>query len=285
MTRPRSLAKKLVMVGTVGLAMAVFIASPAYADTSQSTASALQISLFGGGLASSGTTTASNDGTTETLTGTQFPTLAVLGGQTVLTAGVLGQVSRAFNDGTSAACAGVLGPNGVITVGPTLNCLVTPDPVVLTLGVVGIATISLQADAIYSNCSATSAPATATGSSTLVNARIVSTVLGIDTPLLSLAASPAPNTGINLPGILSLVLNGQVTGAGTISVNALQLTVLGGSLAGVSIGSVTCGPNAVAPPVPAIPLAGAPIAFGIAAFAVIAGGIVWRRRRLAAVRV
>jgi hypothetical protein len=64
------------------------------------------VTLVGGGLASSGSTTASNDGTTETLTGTQLPSLAVLGAQSVINAGVLGQISRAFNDGTSARWSG-----------------------------------------------------------------------------------------------------------------------------------------------------------------------------------
>lgn len=266
--------------------MVVLAASPAMADTSQSSASALQISLFGGGLASSGTASATNDGTTESISGNQNPPLAVLGGQTVITAGVLGQNVRAFNDGTSAACAGVLGTGGSITIGPGGSCLVTPGAgVTLTLGTSGLASISLVADAIYSSCQATSSPS-ATGTASLVNARIVSTILGVDTTLLALPVNPAPNTGLSIPGLIDLTLNGQTTsGVGQLTVTALNLTALGGALAGVTIGTSSCGANAVAPPIPVIPLAGAPLALGLGALvAGTTGGFSLYRRRRAAAR-
>ncbi|WP_434740501.1 choice-of-anchor P family protein [Micromonospora sp. SH-82] len=269
-----------------GLAMAVLAASPAMADTSQSTASALQISLLGGGLASSGSASATNDGTTESISGNVNPPLTVLGTQTVITAGVLGQAVRAFNDGTSAACAGVLGAGGSITIGAGGACTATPGAAVnLVLGTNGLATITLVADALYSSCTATSSPS-ATGSASLVNARIVSTVLGIPTTLLSLPANPAPNTGLSIPGLLDLTLNGQTSsGTGQLTVTALNLTALGGSLAGVTVGSAGCGPNAIAPPIPVIPLAGAPIALGLSALAAgTGGGILLHRRRRAAAR-
>ncbi|ASW54794.1 choice-of-anchor P family protein [Plantactinospora sp. KBS50] len=263
-----------------GLTMALVIASPALADTSQASASALQISLVGGGLASSGTATATNDGTTESISGDTNPPLSVLGGQTVITAGVLGQYVRAFNDGTSAACAGVLGSAGTFTIGSGGDCTVTPGAeVTLTLGTNGLATITLVADALYASCTATSSPS-ATGSASLVNARIVSTILGVPTTLLSLPANPAPNTGLSVPGVLSLTLNEQSSSTpGELSVTALDISALGGTLASVEIGAVDCGPNAVAPPVPAIPLAGAPIALGLGAIIAGTGGLVLHRRR------
>ncbi|MFE9188232.1 choice-of-anchor P family protein [Micromonospora sp. NPDC007208] len=286
MPRVRSGLARTAAVLAGGLAMVVLAASPAMADTSQSSASALQISLLGGGIASSGTASASNDGTTESISGNQNPPLAVLGGQTVITAGVLGQSVRAFNDGTSAACAGVLGTGGSITIGPGGSCLVTPGAAVtLTLGTSGLATISLVADAIYSSCTATSSPS-ATGTASLVNARIVSTILGVDTTLLSLPVNPAPNTGLSVPGVIDLTLNGQSSsGVGQLTVTALNLTALGGALAGVTIGTSSCGANAVAPPIPVIPLAGAPLALGIGALvAGTTGGFSLYRRRRAAAR-
>ncbi|MEU1588185.1 choice-of-anchor P family protein [Micromonospora sp. NPDC005710] len=286
MPRVRSGLARTAAVLAGGLAMVVLAASPAMADTSQSSASALQISLLGGGLASSGTASATNDGTTESISGNQNPPLAVLGAQTVITAGVLGQSVRAFNDGTSAACAGVLGTGGSITIGAGGSCLVTPGAgVTLTLGTSGLATISLVADAIYSSCTATSSPS-ATGTASLVNARIVSTVLGIETTLLSLPVNPAPNTGLSIPGLINLTLNGQSSsGVGQLTVTALNLTALGGALAGVTIGTSSCGANAVAPPIPVIPLAGAPLALGIGALvAGTTGGFSLYRRRRAAAR-
>jgi hypothetical protein len=286
MPRVRSGLARTAAVLAGGLAMAVLAASPAMADTSQSSASALQISLLGGGLASSGTASATNDGTTESISGNQNPPLAVLGAQTVITAGVLVQNVRAFNDGTSAACAGVLGVGGAVTIGPGGSCLVTPGAgVSLVLGTSGLASIALVADAITSSCTATSSPS-ATGTTSLVNARITSTLLGVETTLLSLPANPAPNTGLSVPGLLDLTLNGQTSsGTGQLTVTALNLTALGGALAGVTIGTSSCGANAVAPPIPVIPLAGAPIALGIGALvAGTTGGFSLYRRRRAAAR-
>ncbi|MEW2145787.1 choice-of-anchor P family protein [Micromonospora vinacea] len=286
MPRVRSGLARTAAVLAGGLAMVVLAASPAMADTSQSSASALQISLLGGGLASSGTASATNDGTTESISGNQNPPLGVLGAQTVITAGVLSQNVRAFNDGTSAACAGVLGPGGTITIGPGGSCIVTPGTgVTLNLGTSGVATISLVADAIYSSCTATSSPS-ATGTASLLNARIVSTILGVETTLLSLPENPAPNTGLNVPGLINLTLNAQSSsGVGQLTVTALNLTALGGALAGVTIGTSSCGANAVAPPIPVIPLAGAPLALGIGALvAGTTGGFSFYRRRRAAAR-
>jgi len=268
-------------VAAGGLAMALFVASPAMADTSQSSASALQISSTTGPTYSTGSTTASNDGTTETNTGDANPPLSVLGGQTILTAGVLGQTSRAFADGTSGACAGVVGTGGAITVGPDGSCLVTPGAgVTFTLGLAGQATIALETDGVYANCTATSAP-TATGTATLANARITSTLFGVTTTLLSLPVNPAPNTSLEIPGILLLTLNEQSTpSAGAMNVIAANLNEFGGSLPTVAIGTVGCGPNAAAPPVPSIPLKGAPIAIGLGLLIAAGGVIAYRRMRV-----
>jgi hypothetical protein len=208
----------------------------------------LQVALVGGGLASSGSTTASNDGTTETLTGTQFPPVSVLGAQTVMTGGTLAQVSRAFDDGSAGACAGVGGAGATFTVDTSGACTVTPSaPVSLNLGVIGLATLSLRADAISGACTATST--TASGSATLTNASIVSTVLGIDTTLLTLPTTPTANTGLAIPGVLDVTLNEQSSsGPNQISVTALTLTPLAGSLAGVTNGTVTCGGGNPTPP-------------------------------------
>ncbi|MFK3980695.1 choice-of-anchor P family protein [Micromonospora sp. NPDC050397] len=235
---------------------------------------------MGGGIASSGTANATNDGTTESISGNQNPPLGVLGAQTVITAGVLNQYVRAFNDGTSAACAGVLGSGGSITIGPTGNCIVVNgSEVALVLGTNGLATITLRADAIYASCTASSSPS-ATGTASLTNARITSTILGIETTLLNLPANPAPNTGLSIPGILSILLNSQASSEpGQIEVTALEIEALGGLLATVEVGSVACGPNAVAPPIPTIPLAGAPVALGVIAVAATGGFLLHRRQQ------
>jgi hypothetical protein len=278
-TRPKF--SRIATVAAGGVALALFMSSPAMADTSQSSATALQLTLVGGSLANSGTTTASNDGTTETDTGNTGPSLSILGTQPVISAGVLGQVSRAFADGSAAACAGVVGAGGAITVGATGNCLVTNGTTVtLTLGTIAIAgvttAITLTADAIYANCGATSAPS-ATGGATLANAKISGTALGVTTTLLNLTANPGANTTLGITGVLTATLNAQSTPTtGQINVTALQISALGGALASVTIGAVTCGPDAAASPVPSIPLKGLPVALGLGG--VLIGGVLLLRR-------
>jgi hypothetical protein len=194
----------------------------------------------------------------------------------VLTAGALVQDAAANNDGTSAACAGVVGPGGAIQIGPSGSCLVSgtqPSGVILDLGL-GV----LRADSITASCTASSSGG-ATGAATLVNARITDPTGSIT--LLTLPVSPAPDSGLGLPGIVTLTLNQQPpVGPGQITVTSLDLTVLSGVNSGarVSLGTVTCGPNAQTPPIPIISSAGLPFAGG----AVLALGVLlWlvRRRR------
>ncbi|MDG4767031.1 choice-of-anchor P family protein [Solwaraspora sp. WMMD406] len=267
-----------------GLTAVLLIATPAQADTSQVSASALQIGLVGGGVASSGTFTASNtDGGSEVTSGNNAPALTVLGSQNVITAGVLGQYGTAEYLGVSHGCAGVLGAGGTFQFGPGGDCTVTPGAeVTFTLGTSGLASINLRADAIYATCTATSTP-TATGDATLTNARITSTTLGVETTLLDLSLDTSPNTGLTVPGLLSIVVNSQTSsGPGQIDVAALRIEALSGTLASLVIGNVICGPNAIAPPIPVIPVAGAPLAAGVLAAAGLGWYLVRRRRNAAA---
>ncbi|GIG88498.1 choice-of-anchor P family protein [Plantactinospora endophytica] len=274
------------MAAAAGCTAALLAASPALADTSQVSASALNITLLGGSVASSGTFTANNtDGGSETTTGDSSPLLSVLGSQNVITAGVLGQYGTALFGGVSRGCAGLLGTGGEFVVGADGTCTVDNGAEVdLVLGVVAGATIALTADAIYATCEATSAP-TADGAASLVNARITSTVLGIETTLLNLSPNPAQNTGLTLPGLLNVVLNAQTSsGPGQIDVTALQIEAISGLLVSLDVGNVVCGPNAIAPPIPVIPLAGAPIAAGTLGLVAVGGFLRHRSRREAAIR-
>lgn len=274
--RTRRLAAGLGIAGATVLLMA----SPAAADTSQASATAATVTLLNASVVDTGAVVATNDGSGEVKTGD--PTTSILAGQTLLSAGVLGQDAVANDDGTSAACAGALGTNGVIQIGPTGTCtpnVGTPDGVSLNLSP-GLATLS--ADAIYAECTASSTGAP-TGRATLVDANVF--LLGAPLPI-TLATAPAPNQGLTVPGIATLVLNEQITNPdGSLTVNALHLTLLptalGASALDVVIGSVTCGPNAVAPPIsifsgPAVPAALA----GAAAVGAIT--VIRRRRQLAA---
>ena len=280
---------------TVGLGIAgatvLLLAGPAAADTSQARATAARITLLTSSILDTGVRTASNDGTTETNAGPGGAGTVVLGDQTILTAGALVQDADAATNGTSAACAGAVGSGGSIQVAAGLPCtanLGTPDGVTLNLGgallpgVGGLPVnnvLTLGADAIFAECTATTAGET--GRATLVDANVFLSILGIVTPT-PLAANPGPNTTVNVLNLLTVTTNEQIINPdGSLTVNALHVVLLpaltGSNAAEIVIGSVTCGPNAVAPPIsifsgPALPLA-ATAAVGVGAVAVI------RRRR------
>lgn len=266
----------------VGATFVLVGAGPALADTSQATAQAATVQLLNQPVLSTGQVTASNDGTTQTTTGAVTPALSVLGGQTILSAGALFQDARAAGDGTSAACAGVIGPNGTIELGPSQTCLVSGSPsgVVLNLGLA-----VLRADVIAASCTATSDGTTA-GTATLANARITDPTGAVT--LLTLPVNPGPNTALGLPGIVELTLNRQSSAApGQLSVTALDLILLGGVDGGarVRLGLVTCGPNARTEPIPMLSSAGLPVAGGtLLASAAVALWFVRRRRSPAPVR-
>ncbi len=298
--------KRLSHTAGVGAVMAVLAtgllvagATPALADTSQATAQAAKLTLLGGTLVDTGVVTASNDGTQPnpgTVTGNTNPGLSVLGAQTLLTAGLLVQQAAANNNGTSAACAGVVGAGGTIQIGPAGNCLVqgaAPGGVVIDAG----ALLTVSADAILAQCTAASngpnGPGSTTASATLVNAQVK--LAGVT--ILTLPVLPAANgIAINLPpavpplvpSIIGLTLNKQVPAAGpgvpSTTVTALDLNVLGTVLR-VELGKVTCGPNAITPAIPMIPLKGLPISLATAGLVGVAALVVHRRRRLAATEV
>lgn len=131
---------------------------------------------------------------------------------------------------------------------------------------------SLSVTGVNSNCNAT--PSGATGSGVIASGTI--TALGL-LPI-TLQANASPNTGVNVPGIGSLVLNEQATDptTGVLTVNALHLTLLS-SLGGanVVIGHVSCGGT---PPTVPTPMISAPVAGGTTAAAAF-GGVVYLRRR------
>jgi hypothetical protein len=148
-----------------------------------------------------------------------------------------------------------------------------PGGLVLDLGLA-----VLRSDAITAQCTARS-DGTVTGSATLTNATITDATGAVT--LLALPANPGPNTGLSVPGIVDLVLNGQSSaGGGQITVTALDLSLLGGLNAGtrVRLGVVTCGPNALTAPIPLLSSAGIPV---VAATLLALAVTLWfvRRRR------
>lgn len=64
-----------------------------------------------------------NDGTIEQTIGSVSPQLPAIGAQQVVVGGAIGQDAVATSTGLSAACAGIVGSNGQIQLGPDNTCL------------------------------------------------------------------------------------------------------------------------------------------------------------------
>ncbi|WP_256842919.1 hypothetical protein [Ornithinimicrobium cryptoxanthini] len=304
--RVRSTTRRLALAGTAGGAATILAATAAMGApfATQASATALHLSVLDPTVVVDTTTeTAENDGSTETVTASEQPLISLLNGQDVLTAGALGEVAVANNDGTSAACSGVTGEGGLVDVGDAANCT-TPGtaPVVLNLvDVLGLVSARIEADAITATCE-TQADGTSSGQANLVGARLV-----VDQPLLipdvivDLDTTVAPNTDLLslvsptvsalLSPLVSVTLNQQVPldhpeGTdpgyyGGLSVTAIDVDAVGDALANVELANVTCGPSADLALVPAVPLAGLPIALGTLAVVGTGVAVVTTKRRQA----
>ena len=274
--RLRNLLGKVAGVGLVTTVILAMAAPVAFADTSTATANAAALQLAGATLLTTGKCISSNPGppTVTNVTCNQTPGLGLLGTQTAISAGVLVQQTVARPDGTSAACAGLVGAGGSIQIGASGICTVigaAPGGVQLNLG---LATV--HADAILAQChaSSTGAPVVAVQ---LVNAT-VALLGGGTTPIIS--SPPVNDKAVNLGTLVNATFNLQPVPqpSGQVNASALDVTVLSGlpgtqPLVHLVVGTVTCGPNAITPASPAFPLAGTPIALGMLA---IAGFVGWR---------
>ena len=260
-------------LGTAAAVGALVVAVPtaAFADVSNAQATAASVSLLGAAAVTSGTVSATNNGSQATQTSATTPALSVLGGQGVLTAGVLAQNATAFADGSSAACSGIVGTGGTIAVGGAGACTVSAG----VGGGVRIAVAGLteiRADAIVASCTATSAGAT-TAAVRLIGAGVY--VAGLKTSVIP--DNPAANTGLSIGGLAGLLLNAQTApaGAGSLRTVGLGISLLGTTTT-VALASATCGLNVHTLPTPALPKEGWPLAAGLLA---LAGWAMFRRFR------
>ncbi|MEU5693194.1 choice-of-anchor P family protein [Actinosynnema sp. NPDC020468] len=217
--------------------------------------------------------------------GSAYAARATLSGPLGVPTVNLGPIAPADADGPTTGSLASLPANTLLSAGLATTSAVRDDStgvvqsqatikdVGLTLGALGLSAGSLDA-----TCTATQSGNTGTSTfGSLV-------VLGE-----TLAANPAPNTvrSVSVPGPLgpitigSITLNEQTTNPdGSLTVNALHLRVLPGSIIGTLVGqgdvvfsSATCGPAA-----PPIPLAsGLGLWLGLGGLVVVA---VLARRRL-----
>jgi hypothetical protein len=248
----RKLSPKALRVTALASA-AAFVLLPmagASAATSNSTAYGIKANVLSGAVNVGPTPTSTfPDGGTSSLASVDLGTLGAVGAVNAITAGDLGA-------GTSSAT------------GSAANVALLQNAL---SGFPAVSATLIQAD-----CTANGT--TLTGSSTFTNASIGGqSVVDIH---------PAPNTHlINLGPLLTVTLNEQTTDNGTLTVNALHITLLGvaggSSVADVIIGQATCGPNAAVLPVAAFSFQDMPLILGGLALIVVIGfGIRTGIRRL-----
>jgi hypothetical protein len=141
--------------------------------------------------------------------------------------------------------------------------------------------LSLAADSVTSSCSFNTNTGAVTGTAGITNGSITRTGGGTTT----LAANPAPNTTVNVPGIATITLNRQTkAGDGTLTVTAIYVSLLGGTQT-LSIARSVCNAANLAP-VPILP--GRSLEIMLAGLGVLllaaAAYQLSKRRRLVAVR-
>ncbi len=252
---------------TAALACAlVLVPTAAHADTSKATAQALSLTTSAGVGAGVAVVSATSDGTAPDTGGGSG---GAPSSQDVVTAGLVVSKVRALADGTSAACAGLVGSGGSVQIGADGSCTVREGS-----GGVRIAltpAIAVTADALVASCTASS-----TGRGTT---RTVVTDARLTVALVSTGLS-AGQASAGVPGVLTLSTGGSSTfpAARSGGVTALTASVIGGTLA-VNVGQVSCGENAVVVPTPALPVEGWPIALAGAGLAVVAGRALLRPTR------
>jgi hypothetical protein len=126
MTRAKVLTKAVSAVAVTGLGLVAF-AVPAFADTvSTASANAVSVGAPPAPLISSGTKTATNTGGATDVESSSGD-ISLLPTQNFITAGVFQQTAEASSDGTSEACAGLVGNGGTINLGDNGACPVTGE--------------------------------------------------------------------------------------------------------------------------------------------------------------
>ena len=173
----------------------------------------------------------------------------------LLTAGVITDTATATGASTSVANVGVT----------------------LAAATALLSAVSLTADLVTSSCTFNTNNDTVSGTASITNGAVGGRLLAI-----SLAANPAKNTTVTVPGIATLTLNRQTTATdGTLTVDAIYVSLLN-STQTLTIGTSVCNTATLAG-APALPGMATPIGAtlaGLVGFSGI-GYFLNRRRRVA----
>ncbi|MFJ9691551.1 choice-of-anchor P family protein [Kitasatospora sp. NPDC101183] len=189
------------------------------------------------------------------------------------------QPASTYPSGGTSTLAGIhLGPFNTASV---LTATTTGDPTAGTssasssVSAISLNLIAASASLNGVNATCTATPTGATGSGTITSGSVTVALIPINLPV-----GAAPNTGVSLPGLGSVVLNEQSTDAnGVLTVNAAHFTLLPTlNGANVVIGHAQCGG---ADPATAVPMISPKVAAagGGLAVAGLAALYLQRRRR------
>ena len=196
-----------------------------------------------------------------------------------------GPLDEATFPGTSPVSAGSVSIPGLLTAGVLTDSAsatgastsVANVSVSLAAATRLLSAVSLTADLVTSSCTFNTTDGTVSGTASITNGAVGGRLLAI-----SLAANPAKNTTVTVPGIATLTLNRQTTaGDGTLTVDAIYVSLLN-STQTLTIGTSVCNTATLAG-APALPGVATPIGATLAGL-VSFGGIGYflnRRRRVA----
>jgi hypothetical protein len=196
-----------------------------------------------------------------------------------------GPLDEATFPGTSPVSAGSVSIPGLLAAGVITDSAsatgastsVANVSVTLAAATRLLSAVSLTADLVTSSCTFNTTDGTVSGTASITNGAVGGRLLAI-----SLAANPAKNTTVTVPGIATLTLNRQTTATdGTLTVDAIYVSLLG-STQTLTIGTSVCNTATLAG-APALPGMATPIGAtlaGLVGFSGI-GYFLNRRRRVA----
>ena len=188
----------------------------------------------------------------------------------------LSPVAEATYPGTSPGSVASISSGTLITAGAVTDSADATDAssTIANLNVGLSALVALTSDDVSSSCTFNTNTATVSGATSISNGNINITPL----TNITLASNPAPNTTVaGLGSLATIVLNQQTTaGDGTLTVNALAITIAGQTL---TVGTSVCNDASLAP-VPALPGIAKPIGLAVAGLIGLGGvGFYFRRLR------
>lgn len=145
MTRRSSVGAAVAALTTTGLLGLAAAPGSAASPVAEGTASAVTVTV-GGSPADSGTYAVVHDGTTQSATGSNRPVLTALGGQSLVSAGVLAQDSTTSvvdGSGRVSSCSGIAGQGATVVAAGEGSCLAGGQALRLTAATLDLSGLTL----------------------------------------------------------------------------------------------------------------------------------------------